>query len=169
MPSTKVATFLAHAIAMETEAAERYDELADVMEVHNNLEVAALFRQMADFSRLHGDSVRKRAEGHDLPKLKSWEYRWDTPEPPEVGSPETAHYLMTPYHALDFALGNERRGHDFYAACAAESGDAEIRRLAGEMAAEEAEHVAELERWLARTPKPAPGWAEDPDPALVVD
>ncbi|MGE5506477.1 MAG: ferritin-like domain-containing protein [Actinomycetota bacterium] len=169
MPSTKVATFLAHAIAMETEAAERYDELADVMEVHNNPEVAALFRQMAEYSRLHGASVVKRAEGHDLPRLKSWEYRWNTPEPPEVGGGECAHYLMTSYHALEFALENERRGQEFYAGCASTTSDAEIRRMATEMAAEEAEHVEELERWLARTPKPATSWAEDPDPALVAD
>ena len=36
--------FLAHAIALEREAAERYLELADMMEAHRNDEVAALFR-----------------------------------------------------------------------------------------------------------------------------
>ena len=55
MTST-VALFLAHAIALEVEAAERYEELADVMEVHNNPEVAALFRQMSEFSRRHAAS-----------------------------------------------------------------------------------------------------------------
>ena len=36
--------FLAHAIALEHEAAERYLELADMMEAHRNDPVSALFR-----------------------------------------------------------------------------------------------------------------------------
>ena len=162
--TTPVATFLAHALALETEAAERYAELADVMEVHNNPEVAELFRQMSEFSHLHAASVRQRAAGHHLPKLHSWDYRWNTPEPPEVGAPEGTHYLMTPWHALTFALDNERRGHDYYADSAAGSDDPELRRLASDFAAEESEHVATLERWLERIPQPATDWADDPDP-----
>ena len=38
------AEFMAHAYAMEAEAAERYAEFADSMETHNNLEVASMFR-----------------------------------------------------------------------------------------------------------------------------
>jgi rubrerythrin len=167
--TTVVATFLAHALAMENEAADRYDELADTMEIHNNPEVADLFRQMAGYSRLHAASVAERAAGHVLPALKSWQYRWNTPEPPEVGAIEGTHYLMTPYHALCFALDNEQRGRDFYAAEAKASRDPEVRRLAGEMAAEESEHVAELEAWIERTPKPDLDWDDDPDEAIVAD
>jgi len=165
----KVALFLAHAMAMEQEAADRYDELADTMEVHNNREVAELFRQMAKYSRLHGASVAQRASSHDLPRLKSWQYRWNMAEPPEVGEVEGGHYLMTPYHALVFALENEKRGHQYYALQATDTDDAEVRAMAAEMADEEAEHVAELEAWIARTPKPAADWADDPDDAVVVD
>ena len=167
--TTPVATFLAHALALETEAAERYAELADVMEVHNNPEVAGLFRQMSEFSQLHALSVSQRAAGHQLPRMQSPDFRWNTPEPPEVGAAEATHYLMTPWHALSFALDNERRGHDYYAGTATGSDDDEVRRLAAEFAAEESEHVATLERWLERTPRPADDWADDPDPAAVVD
>ncbi|CAA7621057.1 conserved hypothetical protein [Candidatus Terasakiella magnetica] len=167
--STKVATFLAHALAMENEAADRYDELADSMEVHNNPDVAEMFRQMAKFSRLHGASVAARAAPYDLPKLKSWQYRWNTPEPAEVGPVDDTHYMMTPYHALAFALENERRGMEFYADEAAANPEKDVRDMAAEMAAEEAEHVAELEGWIARTPKPAADWSEDEDDAVVVD
>jgi rubrerythrin len=165
----KVAIFLAHAMAMEQEAADRYDELADSMEVHNNQDVAELFRQMSKYSRLHGASVAQRATPYDLPRLKSWQYRWNTPEPPEVGEVEGSHYMMTPYHALVFALENERRGHQFYASQAAESDDSSVREMAAEMADEEAEHVTELEAWIARTPKPDADWAQDDDDAVVVD
>ena len=167
--TTKVAIFLAHALAMEQEAADRYDELADSMEVHNNKDVAELFRQMAKFSRLHGASVAQRATPYELPKLKSWQYRWNTPEPPEVGEPEGSHYMMTPYHALIFALDNEKRGQQFYASEASGSDDPTVRSLAAEMADEEAEHVTELEAWIARTPMPSADWAHDDDDAVVVD
>lgn len=167
--TSMVATFLAHALTLESEAAERYDELADTMEVHNNPLVSTLFRQMAGFSRRHAEEVRQRCQGHPLPALRLDDFRWTTPEPPEVGSPEGTHYLMTPWHALTFALGNERRGWEFYADAAATSNDPEVRRLAAEMAEEEQGHVATLERWVAATPRPGDGWAEDPDPAAVAD
>lgn len=169
MTST-VALFLAHSIALETEAGDRYEELADVMEVHNNPEVATLFRQMSEFSRKHAASVRERAEPFlPLPRLKSWEYRWNAPEPPEVGDFTGTHYLMTPFHALQFALANERRGWEFYNRAAIDSPDAEVRQLARAFAEEEAEHVKELEEWLAKAPRPSGDWADDPDPAAVID
>lgn len=168
--TTKVALFLAHSIALETEAGDRYEELADVMDVHNNPEVAQLFRQMSDFSRKHAESVRERAEPFQpLPKLKSWEYRWNAPEPPEVGDFTGTHYLMTPFHALQFALANERRGWEFYHNAAADSPDADVQALGRAFAEEEADHVRELEEWLTKTPRPTVDWAEDPDPAAVID
>jgi Rubrerythrin. len=167
---TKVALFLAHSIALEVEAGDRYEELADVMDVHNNPEVAQLFRQMSAFSRKHAESVKERARQFEpLPKLKSWEYRWNAPEPPEVGDYTGTHYLMTPFHALNFALANERRGWEFYNNAASESSDPDVRKLAHDFAQEEAEHVEELEEWLAKTPRPTIDWADDPDPAAVID
>ena len=168
--SSKVALFLAHSIALENEAAERYAELADMMEVHNNPDVAVLFRQMSEFSRQHAQSVEDRAVNFQpLPQLKSWEYRWNAPVPPEVGDITGTHYLMAPYHALEFALANEKRGHEYYSRMASDSDDDDVIRLASEFAEEERDHVQELEQWLARTPRPAQGWDEDPDPALVAD
>ena len=75
--------FLAHALALEHEAAERYLELADMMEAHRNDAVSALFRDMVRFSRLHHDSIAERSRGIELPKLRSWQYRWT--QPPEAG------------------------------------------------------------------------------------
>ena len=42
-----VEELLAYSLAIEQEAAERYAELADQMEVHNNHEVAELFHKLA--------------------------------------------------------------------------------------------------------------------------
>ncbi|MBI4967580.1 MAG: hypothetical protein HZC25_05615 [Rhodospirillales bacterium] len=157
------AEFLAHALAVEYEAAERYDELADSMMTHNNKEVADLFKQFAEFSRKHAAEVQARAGNIKVPRLAPWEFKWPGSEAPESGHVETTHYLMTPFHALTIALRNEVRGQEFYAQVAETSENEDVRKLAKEMADEEAEHVTTLKRWLPRFPKPATGWDEDHD------
>jgi rubrerythrin len=144
--------FLAHAVAMEDEAAERYLELADMMEAHDNTEVAGVFRDMHRFSKLHGDSIRERVGDLELPRLKSWEYRWSSP--PEVGDEDGFDYLMVPFHALEYARDNEQRAMHYYREVATQADDPEVTRLAGEFSAEEQEHAKALERWLEQTPRP---------------
>lgn len=56
-----VAEFFAQALAIEIEASERYDELADQMETHNNHTIADIFRKMARIEGLHRDEIRRRA------------------------------------------------------------------------------------------------------------
>ena len=48
---------LAHALAMETEAAERYGELADQMEIHRKTAVAAIFRRLEKAEKKHLDEL----------------------------------------------------------------------------------------------------------------
>lgn len=153
--------FLAHAIQLENEAAERYLELADMMEAHDNREVAALFRDMVHFSQLHRDDIRRRVGDIELPKLRSWEYRWSTP--PEVGGEEGFDYMIEPYNALRYARENEVRAMEYYSSVGQESSDPEVRRLAAEFASEEAEHVDALDDWLAHTTRPSASWDSDPE------
>ncbi len=156
-------TFLAHAIALEAEAAERNDEIADSLELHNNREVSDLFRKLAHFSRLHRAEIEERAKGIALPTLHAWEFQWVDSEGPETTPFAQIHYLMTPYHAVRLALHNERRGRDYYAAIAAQASSDDIRTMALEMADEESEHVAILEEWAKRYPEPPADWDNDPD------
>ncbi len=139
--------FLAHAIALEKEAAGRYRELADTMEANGSRDVAALFRDMVRFSQLHHDDIQRRVGDIVLPKLKSWQYRWSTP--PEVGGDEAVHRLSDPYHALRYARANEVRAMEYYSAVGQNAADVDVRRLAAEFAAEETEHVDALDDWLA--------------------
>ncbi len=99
--------FLAHAITLEREAAERYLELADMMESHRNDEVSALFRDMVRYSRLHHDSIVERAGGIVLPTIGPWDYFWRTP--PEAGGDEAFDYTLNAYDALRYARENELR------------------------------------------------------------
>lgn len=155
--------FLAHAIALENEAAERYLELADMMEAHRNDAVSALFRDMERYSRLHHDSIAARAMGEALPELLSVDLRWT--RGPEVTGEEAFDPQLNAYDALRIARDNEERGRDFYQEVGRRTRDAEVRRLAAEFAAEESEHVRALDDWLARTPRPAAPWHHDPDRA----
>lgn len=141
--------FLAHAIAMEREAAERYLELADMMEAHHNLEVSRLFRDMVRYSTLHGDSIVQRASGMDLPRLRSWQYRWVAPT--EVGDEDAFDYRLKPHQALEYARINEMRAAEFYQTVADATGDPDVRSLALEFSAEERDHTAALDRKLAET------------------
>ena len=142
--------FLAHAIRLEADAAAGFEDLAEAMATLGNREVEQFFRSMAAFSRKHLAEATARAGFRHPPELAPDEWEW-----PGGSSPERAGWggvdgLMGVDAALDLALQSECRGRDFYAQVAERSGNEKIRVLAAEFAAEEEEHVAQLETWLAR-------------------
>lgn len=147
---TEIAHFLAHALALETQAGDRYGELARDMECDGDPEISALFARMGEFSRLHAAEIDALARPHaPLPSLAPWQFDWTTPEPPEVGDRALARPGMGIERALAFAIANERRGWEYYNTVAVTAACAETRGLARNFADEEAEHVMILERWLA--------------------
>ena len=157
-------TFLAYSVALEEEAAERHDELADMMEVHNNPEVAETFRKLAHFSRLHAQEIRNHAKGRNLPVIAPWDFGWEDMEGPETGDIGEVNYLMHTAQALQIAMGNEKRAHDFYYTISQESPDAGVRSLAAEFAEEEREHLRLLQKWMDECPNQEEEMAYDPDP-----
>ena len=142
--------FLAHAVELEREAARRYEELADSMRTDGNAEVEKFFRQMAVFSRKHLALAIERGGFHQLPALAAAGYSWPDGISPEQFDWIGVDCLIDANNALALALDGERRGHAFYAGIAAATGDPEVRTMAREFAEEEAEHVAELEKWIGR-------------------
>lgn len=159
-----LAEFLAHALELEVESAERYRELADNMRVHNNPGVSELFRKLAHYGDAHAAEVQQRAAGMQLPYISPWDFKWSCPEAPEVPCMEDAHYMMTKCQALELALHNEIRGRDFYAQVASVSGDPAVQAAAAEMAAEEDMHVNMLREWVAREACAAEKRPHDLDP-----
>jgi rubrerythrin len=145
---SSVAEFLAHALEMEVESAERYRELADNMEVHNNPEVAALFRRLAAEGDTHVKQVQQLAASTQLPDIAPWAFKWSSPDGPESATMDDVHYLMNRCQALKLALHNEIRGLDFYRQVAARSPKAGVRQLAAQMAGEEQSHVTMLQSLL---------------------
>lgn len=159
--------FLTHALELEEESVAHYHELADSMEVHNNRQVAELFRTLARYSEEHAAEVRQRAEGMELHKIAPWDFKWACPGAPESGCMEEADYLMTPCEALRTAWYNEVRGRDFYAHVAATTSDEKVRDLAEEMAQEEDGHVLMLCDWLARIKDDCASVEDDLDPPNI--
>ena len=158
-------TFLAYSVALEEEAADRHDELADMMDVHNNPEVAETFRKLAHYSRLHAQEIRDHSRGANLPVIAPWDFGWEGMEGPETADISDVNYLMSTSHALKIAMGNERRAHDFYFEISKGSPDGDVRALAAEFADEEKEHLELLEKWLESRPDSDQEAAFDPDPA----
>jgi rubrerythrin len=162
--------FMAQALVMEQEAAQRYAEFADAMEVHNNLEVAALFRKMADIERRHAAQIMAEMGWKEMPALPPGKPSWDDGfEAPETTPGDEVHYLMQPYHVLQLALINEQRAERFFARLARAATQESVRKAAGELQAEEAEHVALVKAWMKKVPRPGRNWANDPDPASYTD
>lgn len=168
-PNTVYSEFMARAYVMELDAAERYADFADQMEVHNNPEVAELFRKLSHIEGLHAKRILQEM-GWKTPPRAQPEWSWDDPEPPETAAVTDLHYLMQPWHALEIALKNELRAEKFFARIGRSSKTpAMVKKVAAEMADEEREHVRLIRDWMKRVPKPQPDWDRDPDPPVYSD
>jgi len=164
-----LAELMARAWAMETEAAQRYNELADAMETHNNAEVAALFRKMAGYEIAHAQQILSEMGWQEAPPMPSGESSWPDFEAPETAPGDEVHYLMQPYHALQLALAAEERAARFFAQLARMASVESVRRAARELQAEEVQHVELVRAWMKQVAQPERHWADDPDPPHYTD
>jgi rubrerythrin len=153
LSSEYTAELYVHAIAIENEAARRYGELARAMAARGNHAVAALFSVLAAHESRHLDELRRRSAGLPLPPLDA-DYSWRDGEAPETVSLD-ADTPVPQHKALSLALEAEQRARAFFENASRVCEDAETRALAREMAAEEAEHVALIERMMHAADRPA--------------
>ena len=161
--------FMAQALAMEREAVARYTEFADSMEMHNNREVAAMFRTMAGYEAKHAAQIMAQMGWTSDPPPPPGGYGWPDLEAPETVPIEEVHYLMQPWHALQLALAAEQRAEAFFARLAEAATDDAVKRAALELQDEEREHVELVRAWLNKVPEPDVDWATDPDPPRYTD
>lgn len=140
--------FLAHAIALEREAARRFEDLAVTMGTEGNAELKAFFNRMAGYSRKHLAQAVARGGFREVPELTPNKFEWPDGTSPEVADWVGVDAFMDARSALQLALESEQRGHAWYAAVAATTQDAELCALASEFAAEEAEHVELLQKLI---------------------
>lgn len=143
------AQLYAHAIAIETEAAERYSDLGDAMAEQGQHSVAVLFFMLSSFEARHLRELTRRTAGRVLPKVKA-DYSWREGEAPETVNFDAGVGQITPQRALLMALDAEKRAKAFFEHAARVTKDPTTRVLAREMAEEEAEHMILVQRALQR-------------------
>ena len=156
--------FMAQALQMELDAAERYNEFADMMDTHNNAEVAQWFRKMAEVEGKHANQIMSEMGWSEAPSGLRTAPLLTGLEAPESASDEQLHYLMQPWHVLQLALVNEQRAERFFAKLASLATVESVRKAALELQQEEAEHIELVQDWLKKVPQPDAHWDMDPDP-----
>jgi len=166
---TNLTDLLAIAYQIESDAVQRYLLLADQMEMHNNTELMKVFRDLARAEGIHAEEIRALAGDTDLIERANKMNLWEKGESPEEVDMGEAHYLMTPWHALQLSLAGEKRALDFFSSIVNMAKDPKIKEMAEEFVEEEAEHVNLVYRLLRKYPKPADSWADDPDPPISRD
>jgi rubrerythrin len=152
-----VAELLGRAVGIEREAAERYAEFARFMQDHDRNELADLFTELARLERGHARVIEEWL-GDAGPAAPEASFRWLEAGPPSPAAHEWLLRLMGPRDALAIALAAEQRAQRFFAELAERSDDAAVKRMARELAEEEAAHAARLERVLASEPDPHVDW-----------
>ena len=151
------AALFAHAIAIEREAAERYQDLATRMGDLGNETVASVFAALAGLEIRHLEVLTQQASGMALPQIDASQHAWLDSGAPDTAARELVYRMMTPRDAIVAALAAERRAQAFFLRMQRLVPTA-LRALAQEMAAEESDHVALLERVLAQLPDPVLDW-----------
>lgn len=137
---------LAH--AMEQEAADKYDSLAEDMRGQGKDDLAEVFTRLAAAEREHVDSVTQWSQSRRGKRPEPALVRWEAPEAlaPEAAAEVKTSRLMTPYRALAMAVRNEERAFAFWSYLAAYSRDPEVKKASEAMAREELGHVATLRK-----------------------
>lgn len=137
--------FFSIALALETDAAERYTESSRILRADGHAQLAILFDQLAVMKRDHASQVEKWALQNDVVATSS--PPWPIPETFDVSPEEAARSsLTTPYRVLAAAVRHEQRAFAFWTYVAAHSERDDIRIAAENMAREELEHASLLRR-----------------------
>ena len=156
-PIGTVEEFYAHALAIEREAAERYNEFAAWFGDRGDDVLAGLCHNLARFEDEHYRQLVNGCQGLALPNINAADYQWLGEAPPETGARELFFRAAQPRHVLEIALEAEMRAREFFAWVARSSSSRAVRELAAIMAAEEAEHIAWVTHAIEYQPR-QPDW-----------
>lgn len=152
------------AVLIEEEARDRYEELAEQMELHHTPEAARFFRFMASNEEKHRVSLatRRAASFAAAPRQVSRTMLFDI-EAPEY---DEARASMSLRQSLAAALRSEEKAHAFFVAALEVTVDPAVRELFAELRDEELEHQHLVQRELERAPAeaalPGAAWEDEP-------
>jgi rubrerythrin len=150
-----VEEFFAYALAIEHEAAERYDEFAAWFAARGDDVLAGLCANLAGLEREHYEQLVRGCEPLTIPAIDPGAYLWLADAPPETGARELFFRAAKPIHILEMALEAELRARDFFVEVARSSPVRAVCELAAIMAAEEAQHVGWVRQAIEYLPHEA--------------
>lgn len=134
------------AAAVERAAARRYRELAEEMKRAGNIELEAIFEQLAVEEAAHLQTLQEWAGSDSVGATTEGDWRRTGPEVNGDEDEPPDPYTLTPYRALSIAVHNEERAFAFFSAVAADAEDPAVRELAERLAHEELGHAARLRK-----------------------
>ncbi|BAP88496.1 ferredoxin [Burkholderiales bacterium GJ-E10] len=142
--------FLSYAVKVEEDAAVHFEHLSESMAACGNADVAALFRQLGGYSRLHLEQARAKCREHHVTVKLPPSTAWPDNQTPEMTTLWAGDPALSRLGALKAALQGEQRGLEFYYSVHGTTKDPTIRAVAKEFVREEAEHVETLKLWIAK-------------------
>ena len=140
-PIDSLELFYAHAIAIEREAVQCYDEFRAYFAQRGEEVLAALCGQMAAEERKHHEKILRAARGMELPAIDTRKYRWIDDAAPEAPPREAFYRVSTPQQVLEIALAGEVAARRFFRWVTRTSRDPAVRAVARTLASEEANHA----------------------------
>ena len=158
------ADFLANAELLVQESQEWYGQMADCMELHNNLEAAAQFRELEDLEKQQLQWIEQQAAGLTLPEIAPWDFAWDNCSSPDKNGLDDIDYLTTSVSALTAALHSEKHAEKLYRHIAKQTPDPDVKSIANEMAGLQLDQIKLLQQRLEESDEVVYERAEDMDP-----
>jgi rubrerythrin len=147
------------AILADEEAEERYEELADQLELHHTKEAAAFLHRMSSEERRQAAQLRQRRQQlfPDAGRKVSRPVLWDVKTP----GYDEVHVFMTLREAMLMALGAEEKAEAFFEDALHQVHDTEVAAFFAQLRAEEARLREQVERDLAALPPEPQARTED--------
>jgi len=133
---------------IEDEAKERYEELAEQMEMHHDAEVAKFFHFMAKNEAKHGEELAERRTRlfPNQPRRVDRSMLWDV----EAPGYESVHAFMSLKEALEVALAAEVKAFHYFCDVVKVIPEGEVKKLFEELKEEEIHHQDLVKQEMAK-------------------
>ncbi len=171
-PDCTLEEFIAHALAVEFEAARTLRDLRSAFHDRGEDELASLCEKLASLEQEHYERLEARSRGLVLPPVDLKLYAWLESHDADCCPRDMVFHVASARSLLEIALKAEQRAVDMFERAAKQLEDSGVRELARQLAQDEVEHVRWVRDALARTPREFTDWeallAEGGGPGLAL-
>lgn len=164
--------FIAHALAVEFEAARTLRDLESAFAERGADDLATLCGKLAALEQDHYERLEARSRGLALPAVEARRYAWFEAKEADCCPRDMVLHIASPRALLEIALRAEQHAVDLFNRAAQQAKDAAVRELAASLAQDEVEHVRWVIDALRATPQDVTDWeailAEGGGPCLAL-